>query len=84
MASAFDWIKLTLENSKVIFPILVLLMSTTGYTAFSNIEKDNEIKASQDQIVNIANHLTKPVKNIKTVSCGSCKDLLKEHKKEHH
>ncbi len=80
MASTFDWIKLAVENSKILIPLLLLLLSTTGYTVNDNLNKSKEIKASHEQIANIANHYTTP-KVAKKSTCGDC---LYKHEREYH
>ena len=83
MTTAFDWIKLGLENSKVILPILVILLSATGYTVNDNFTKDQEIKDTQEQIANVANYYAKPIiKPVVKTDC--CIDSMKSHEKEYH
>ena len=74
MASVFDWVKLGLENAKVILPVLVLLLSGLGLTVKDNIAKAEEIKDSQSQIAAIANYYTAPKKE-----CCNLDEYLREH-----
>lgn len=91
MASAFDWVKLSLENFKVIVPILLLLVSVTGYTITDNMAKTQEIKDTQQQLTNVANHYAKSIKPLKPLSkplskplTNCCRVLIDGHLKEHH
>lgn len=85
-ATIFDWVKLMLDNSKVVYPLIILLLSVTGLSTYNSFEKDIEIEASQKQITEIANYYANtlvvdmPVKD----DCESCKELLLEHKREFH
>ena len=84
MASAFDWIKLGLENSKVVLPIILLLVSTTGYTINDNMNKSGEIEASQKQLTNVANYYSKKDKVVEPSKCGSCDGQIESHNREYH
>lgn len=80
MASTFDYIKLAVENSKIILPLLLLLMSATGYTVNDNFNKSKEIKATQEQLTNVANFYAKPI--VKQKDC--CSTQINSHEREHH
>ena len=82
--SSYDWVKLGLENSKVILPLIVLLLSATGFSTYTVLEKEDEITATRDQLTNVANHFaatTTPKVAIKPDPCGAC---IRKHEKEHH
>lgn len=89
-ATVFDWVKLMLDNSKVIYPFIILLISITGLSTYDSFEKGIEIEASQTQIAEIANYYASapvveaPVKAPVKDNCESCEKLLLEHKKEYH
>lgn len=85
-ASVFDWVKLLLDNSKVVYPLIILLLSATGLSTYSSyeknveiVEKDIEIEASHNQLIAVANHLA-PAKS----ECKSCDKLMLDHKREYH
>ncbi len=81
MATAFQWMKLGLENAKIILPVLMLLLATTGYTLSDNLDKSQELEDSQAQITAIADHFYQTTQII--VQPQPCCDL-KDHLREYH
>ena len=88
-ATVYDWFKLIIEN-KAITSVVLVLLSTTGFTLFDNFdksdkiaEKDSEITAIQQQVSNVASLYSKPEKVLKTQS-NLCQKLIKSHEKEYH
>ena len=88
MVDSFRWIKLFVENSKVIVSFYLLLASTAGFNIYSGYEKEGELKASQNQVAEVASYYvkTREIKPEQAIEddCDSCIQLLIEHKREFH
>jgi len=91
MTTKFEYVKLFIENIKVIIPVVIMLVSALGWTVTDNIGKSKEIKNTQDQIAVIANHYNRPeVKEVKEIvkivreDCGKCAALVHNHIQEYH
>lgn len=84
MATAFDWIKLALERWAVVLPILLFLVSATGlsFSLADNIDKDEQITASQEQVTAIIDYYEKDEKVAIKSTCQPC-DLNKHIKRDH-
>lgn len=82
----FDWIKLILDKWTVILPICLFLASATGlsFSMVDSADKDAEIKATQEQITNIANHYAAPKTITVKSNCGECMRAVKNLRKEYH
>lgn len=82
--AVYKWTELILKNWAVVVPILLFLATSTGLTfsAMDNSDKDIEIKASQEQIKNIANHYTQ--KKVVKSTCLSCDAFINNHIKREH
>ena len=86
MRDAYDWIKLALDRWAVIVPICLFLASATGlsFSMVDNADKDLEIKASQEQIAEIAKHYAAPKTITVKSNCNICGNYLNSHIKEYH
>ena len=88
MATFFDWAKLGLDNSKIIYSIMLLLLSATGFSTCSVYEKDEELEITRNQVSEVASYYvnTRELKPEPVVEsdCGSCQKLLIKHKREFH
>jgi len=59
MADRFQWVKLLVENAKVVIPLVLMLCTALGWTITDNIDKDAEIRDTQEQVGRVASHLSK-------------------------
>jgi hypothetical protein len=87
MASRFEWVKLWLENIKVVVPLIIMLCAALGYTVTDNIVKNTELDDTKHQVTAIANHLgkvaVKPTPTIIKKYITTGKGCI-EHEKEYH
>lgn len=86
MRDAFDWIKLVLDRWAVIVPVCLFLASATGlsFSIADNADKQAEIKASQEQIAEIANHYAAPKTVTVESNCNQCMNEIKKLREEFH
>ena len=86
MATSFEWIKLILDKWTVILPVCLFLASATGlsFSMVDNADKDDEIKASQEQIAAIANHYIAPKTVTVKSNCNKCLNEVKKLREEFH
>lgn len=87
MADKFQWVKLFIENPKVIIGIYLFLVSTSGFNFWNTSEAEAEAKASQEQIAVIADHYaatTTPKIVVQKSSCGACMLEIRKLRKEYH
>ena len=78
MATKYDWVKLFLENSKVIITIYALFFGLAGYTAYDYLGNK---KVTKEEVVE-APVVQTEVKS-RTLVC-SCDKIMQSHIKEFH
>ena len=81
MTTKFQYIKLFVENAKVIIPLIIMLCTALGWTITDSIQKDEDLAATQEQVTAVANHLSKKTHIVKKVII---RDKVNEHIQEYH
>ena len=97
MATGFEWTELFLKYSKTVLTGIAFLVGSLGYNIYGNFdksivieEKKKEVKATQEQLANVAEHFyitTKPVKTpskFTGIPCAAaCIKIINEAIKKH-
>ena len=86
MASFFDWTKLVVSN-KLLLAMLLTSIGSVGTNIgqlFGSYEKDVEIKATHEQIAEIANHYAAPKTVTVKSNCNKCMKAVKQLREEFH
>jgi len=82
MVSTFQWVKLIVENAKVVIPLILMLCTALGWTITDGIAKDEEIRDTQEQVGRVASHLSRQHTATSTVIQQS--NGVAAHEKEYH
>jgi len=54
VASKYEWIKLILENSKVLISIIIFLFSLNGYNFLTKLGVESSLVETQKQVAEVA------------------------------
>ena len=79
MATAYDWIKLLLENSKHLIAVYAILFGVTGYTIYDKVSEPEIVKTNPEKSVKIEPKQV-VIKEVK----HSHKKLMVDHVDEFH